>query len=460
MSQEFNSQISPPLLSVASNHTLNLESTLQQLPLYSFEVDLNCSVTELMKMLYHHPLLPGVILMEKNQYAGMLSRQRILEFITLPPTKDLFLGEPINVIYTYAKTAIFQLPINTKIITAMEYILQRSPEFFHEPIVIETLDQNHKYQLLPIETLNMAAWKIQTITSQTRWESSHLKMIQNDKMASLGRLINGVVHELLDPVSFIWGNLTYVTTYTQDLLKLIKAYENNLTENNITHSNSEINAIKSEIELDFLQEDLVNTVNSIHTGAERLKKLVTSLQNFCYVDEVHPKPADLHACLDSIILLINTQIQGKIKIVKNYGYLPPVSCFIGQLNQVFINILSQLVNILMSEILEDKFKSHFKSHYSDNIDHQQIPQIRITTKVVGDNAPNSRWVAIIISNNGLGISAELQQTIRDNFSEEKTSDKETSLVMSYRIITVKHQGKFNFKSELNVGTEFEILLPL
>jgi signal transduction histidine kinase len=212
------------------------------------------------------------------------------------------------------------------------------------------------------------------------------------------------------------------------------------------------------MEFDFLEQDLSRSLASIRTGAERLKKLVTSLQNFCHIDEVYPKPVDLHACIDSIILLINSRLQGEIEIVKYYGKLPPVYCFIGQLNQVFMNILSEAVDTLLNEAVRQQL------HLEDTKTVQK-PRIEITTEVISQkannpNAPDSRWVLIRIADNGPGMSQELQQQIIESFSIEKRAGKETSLTVSYRIILAKHGGKLNFRSQLGLGTEFEILLPL
>jgi signal transduction histidine kinase len=179
------------------------------------------------------------------------------------------------------------------------------------------------------------------------------------------------------------------------------------------------------------------------------------LQNFCHIDELYPKPADLHACINSILLLINSRIKGEIEIVKHYGNLPPVYCFVGQLSQVLMNLLSQAVDILLDEAVRQQF----------NPNTHDKPKIEITTEVISQeatnpDAPDSRWVSIRIVDNGPGIPLELQQQIIESFSVEKRANKETSLAISYQIITAKHGGKFNFNSQLGIGTEFEILLPL
>ncbi|BAY26332.1 histidine kinase [Calothrix sp. NIES-2100] len=451
MSQDFSFQISPPSLSQGSDRDLGLESTLQELSMYNFQVELSCTAMEVARVFEQYPLLPGAILREQGKFIGMISRRRLLEFWIRPYGKELFCGEPLGILYSYARTSILQLPGTTPVLTAMQLTLRRSPEFVAEPVVVETAPDT--YQLLDIYELNLASWQIRGIETQVRYERSQTQMIQNDKMASLGRLVDGVAHEILDPVSFIWGNLTYISNYSQDLLKLIAAYDQELSP-----SSNYINHLKEEIEFDFLEEDLSKSLASIRTGAERLKKLVTSLQNFCHIDDVYPKPGDLHACLDSIVLLINSRIQGEIEIVKNYGHLPPVYCFMGQLSQVLMNIFTESIDSLLNEIVRHQF-------HPENTNPQEKPRIEITTKIISQpatkaSAPDSRWVSICIADNGPGMSLQLQQQILESFSMEKRSDKATSLAVSYRIITAKHGGQLNFRSQLGQGTEFEILLPL
>lgn len=448
MEQEFNSQISPPLLSEGSDRDLGIESTLQELPLYNFQVEISCTGTEIAEYFEKYPLLPGAILLDRGKFIGMISRRRLLEFLIRPHGQELFFTEPLSVLYSYARTCILLLPDSTPILSAMQIALRRSPELLAEPVIVKTAPDT--YKLLDIQELGIASWQIRGIETQVRYERSQAQMIQNDKMASLGRLVDGVAHEILDPVGFIWGNLTYVSNYSQGLLKLIEAYDKELPL-----ASTEIIDIKEDIEFDFLEQDLSKALKSIRTGAERLKKLVTSLQNFCHIDVLYPKPADLHACINSILLLINSRIKGEIEIVKYYGNLPPVYCFVGQLSQVLMNLLSQAVDALLDEAVRQQFNC--------NTNHK--PKIEITTEVISQSAtkpdaPDSRWVSIRIADNGPGISQELQQQIRESFSVEKRADKETSLAVSYQIITAKHGGKLNFTSQVSVGTEFEILLPL
>jgi signal transduction histidine kinase len=456
--QNFVSEISKPLLSEGNKSDLGIESTLQELSLYKFEVETSCTGAEVAKLFEKNPLLPGVILQEDGKYVGMISRRQLLEFSIRPFGKEIFFEQPLNILHSYTRMGILMLPDTTTILAAMQLSLRRSPELLGEPIVVKTSPNTHS--LLDIHELNIASWQIRGIETQVRYERSQAQIIQNDKMASLGRLVDGVAHEILDPVNFIWGNLTHLSNYSQDLMRLVSAYMQKYPD-----TSEEINSLKEEIEFDFLDQDLSKSLASIRTGAERLKKLVNSLQNFCHIDTIHPKPIDLHVCLDSIILLINSRIKGEIIIVKNYGYLPPVYCFLGQLNQVFMNIIGRAVDGLLDEAI----RQQYNLEHLDTIVYDRKPQIEITTEVITQlstasstvsNMGDSRWVSIRIQDNGGGISEEQLQQITESFSIGKRAEKETSLEATYRIVTARHGGKLNVRSQLGNGTEFEILLPL
>ncbi len=450
--QEFSSEISPPFLIEGSNYDLSLESKLLELSLYDFSVEMSFTGKEVAEVFEKYPLLPGVILVDKGKYVGMLSRKQLLEFLIRPFGQDLFFYQPLSILYSYGRTPILELVGNTPILNAMQFALRRSPEFLSEPIVVKTAPD--EYRLLDMQELNMASWQIRGIETQVRYERSQAQIIQNDKMASLGRLVDGVAHEILDPVNFIWGNLTHVSNYSKDLIKLIEIYDKNLS--NVPE---DVVYLKQDIEFDFLESDLSQAITSIRTGAERLKKLVSGLQNFCHIDAIYPKPVDLHANLNNIILLIGSRLKGEINIVKSFGQLPPVYCFSGQLNQVFMNILSRAVDILLDEAVRQQFETELGNHPSHK------PTIEVVTEVISQasnikGTPDSRWISICITDNGPAMSPEFKKQIEESFSIEKRADKETSLTVSYQIITARHGGKLKFDSQPNKGTEFEILLPL
>ena len=475
---------SPILVSSPKNQDLSLGSTVGDLPLYNFAVETSHRGQDIATIFEQYSLLPGVILVEDGKFIGMISRRRFLEYLLRPQGLKLFLQQPLRVLYSYAQIKNLIVPDSTTILTTTQLALRRSPELLGEPIVIQispTLledsgtsaapNSRDTYYLLDLQELYVADWQIRGIEAQVRYEQNQSQMIQIEKMASLGRLVDGVAHEILDPVNFIWGNLNYVHLYTEQLLELIKTYDKSVINSPPEVDNStiitEITDLKDSIEFDFLQADLPRTISSIKTGAERLKKLVTSLQNFCHLDDVYPKPADLHQCLDSILILLKSRLQKDIEIITNYGYLPPVTCFVGQLNQVFINILGNAVDVLLNNNLD---------RYSPEPQLVRIksPAITITTNIyagkqIQAEISDSRWVSICIAHNGLALSPLGKQKLLDSFSGDRRFLKETSWALTYWIVTAKHGGRLELRSpmteisrdsETPLGTELEIILPL
>lgn len=463
MVNQFGSQISGPSLSEGSHKDLSLESTLRDLPLYKFQVESSCLGATITQIWERYPLVPGVILLQRKkkrsraEFAGMISRQRLLEYLIRPQGLEFFLQQPLEVLYSYARAEMLVVSETTTILAAAQQALRRSPQLQGEPIVVQ--EKPHSYRLLDVHSLNIAYWQIRGIETQVRYERTQAQMIQSEKMASLGRLVDGVAHEILDPVGFIWGNLTYVRTYCQNLSELLSAYEAHYPQ-----EPTAIAQLKEEIEFDFLQSDLPRTIASIKAGAERLTKLATSLQNFCHLDDVHPKPADLHTILDGIVLLLKSRLTGEIEVVKHYGYLPPIPCYAGQLNQVFMNVLTNAIDSLINAAVSQELAKEFKG--AAFTESTRKPQIKITTKIcvqtppIDPERPDFPWVYIGIADNGPGMSVEKQEKILNSFSTEKRAEKETSLAVSYQIITAKHGGRLTLRSQLGIGTEFEIWLPL
>lgn len=456
----------PPILSEINHQDLSLESTLKDLPLYDWEISVTCSSETLAEVFAKYPLLPGAILVKDGNFLGMISRQRFLEYLILPHGLEIFWKHPLESLYQYARTSLLILAENTPILTAAQFVFRRTPELQNEPIILQSCAENH-YYLLDIHTLHVAAWQLRGIETQVRYERSQVQMIQSEKMASLGRLVSGISHEILDPVGFVWGNLTYVKNYTQNLIDLVSIYDQYSLDHIL-----EINQIKSEIEYEFIQTDLPRIIASIEGGAERLSKLARSLQNFCHLDTVHPKPADLNSLIEGILLLLKSRLNSEISLIKNYGNLPPISCYAGELNQVFMNILSNAIDSLINRAVSQKINQNFAGYECLSLPHP--PWIKITTKICSPDPPpdplrpDLEWVLIEIADNGPGISPEMETKIRESFSTKKRGEKETSLAMSYQIITAKHGGELRMSSRHisypghggETGTIFQIFLPL
>ncbi len=448
-----------PALMESNSQGLRLDSTLASLSLHKFQVDANHLCLDVAQMLERYPLLPGAVIGDRQSFLGIVSRQRLMEFMLRAQTADL----PISALHSYIRINSLVLPASTPILVAAQLALRRSLYEQSEPITVQ-LDPK-TYYLLDVHELNIAHWQIRGIETQTRYERTQLQMIQTERMANLGRLVDGVAHEILDPVGFIWGNLVHLSDYTHQVMDLLAAYEDYLPQ-----TPEAIASLETEIELDYLRQDLPQTIASITSGAERLKKLVISLQNFCHIDDVYPKPANLHECLDSILMLLKSRLNSEIQVVCNYGHLPPVSCYAGQLSQVFMNILTNAMDALLNQAVRQTVANELGKPFPPQWQNlHPKPQITITTQVRPQSAnpdqpgSNSRWISIRIADNGPGLTPETYRQILETFSIEKRVTKETSLSLSYQIVTAKHGGKLLLRSPhpaSDTGTEFEILLPL
>lgn len=465
MSQPFTkrTKLQPPTILESNSQELCLDSTLASLSLHQFQVEAEHLCLEVAQVFERYPLLPGAVVSDRQSFLGSISRQRLMEFMWREQTANL----PMSALHSYTRINSLVLPVSTPILVAAQLALRRSLYEQSEPITVQIDPQT--YYLLDVHELNIAHWQIRGIETQTRYERAQIQMIQTERMANLGRLVDGVAHEILDPVGFIWGNLVHLSDYTDQIMGLLAAYEDYLPQ-----KSEAIAIIETEIELDYLRQDLPQTIASITSGAERLKKLVISLQNFCHVDDLYPKPANIHECLNSILLLLKSRLSSEIQVVCNYGHLPPISCYAGQLSQVFMNILTNAMDALLNQAVRQTVANELGK--SSPAQWQKIdpkPQITITTQVRPQSAnpdqpsSNSRWVSIRIADNGPGLTPEIYQKILDTFSIEKRVTKETSLSLSYQIVTAKHGGKLLLRSPTSssntgssIGTEFEILLPL
>lgn len=425
--------------------TLNLESTLQDLSLYEFQIEADRTGVEVARAFDSNALLPGAILTEKQQLLGMISRRRFLEYMSRPYGLELFLRRPIKSLYLFARAETLVLPSNTLIVNAARQSLQRPANLIYEPLVVEIEPQ--VYKLLDVHQLMVAQSQIHELATQLLNEQTQAHLIQTEKMASLGQMMAGIAHEILNPVNFISGNIDYLSKYSDDLINLILAYEEGITD-----PPPRVAEIKKEIEFDYLQEDLLLIVNSMKQGTERLIKIINSMRNFSHMGEGSRQPADLHECIDSTLLILHNRIKYSIELVKKYGELPLVPCYSGQLSQVFTNIISNAIDALMEKAatLKEAAKSAPKWQ----------ARIEISTSVV--EAENSTWAVIRIADNGPGIPLEIQQRIFETFFTTKPVGKGTGLglAISRQIVIEKHKGKLNLRSQPEVGTEFEILLPL
>ncbi len=277
-------------------------------------------------------------------------------------------------------------------------------------------------------------------------QQAQTHLIQAEKMSSLGQMVAGVAHEINNPVSFIYGNVQPALEYARDLLELLELYKQHYSE-----SSSMIIKYEDEIDLEFLKSDFPNLLNSMKMGAERIRDIVKSLRNFSRLDEADMKAVNLHEGIENTLLILQNRLKAKadraeIEVITEYGDIPDIECYPSQLNQVFMNILSNAIDAL----------EEYNQQRSPQEIQAQPSQIRISTQQV-----DQQWIEIHIADNGPGMSEEVRSKLFDPFFTTKPIGKGTGLGLSisYKIVVDKHHGKIFCNSAPNQGSEFVIQIP-
>ncbi|AFY53117.1 putative ATPase [Rivularia sp. PCC 7116] len=286
------------------------------------------------------------------------------------------------------------------------------------------------------QEVTQKAAELESILKELKRTQSRL--IQTEKMSGLGQLVAGIAHEINNPISFIYGNLNPASEYAESLIELINLYKRHYPQ-----SPPEIESKIKDIELDYLIEDLPKILDSIETGAVRIREIVLSLRNFSRLDEAEIKPVDIHAGIDSALLILQHKFSSndkypEIEVIKNYNQLPAINCYASELNQVFMNIISNAIDALRDKTINK-------------------PKITVSTSF-----KDTKTIFISIKDNGIGISKSTLNKIFDPFFSTKPVGSGTGLGLStsYSIVVEKHRGNLSCNSTLGERTEFLIELPL
>ncbi len=387
-------------------------------------------------------------LQSQLQLKGQMSydeERNIFFFLCSPWVTDITDLAPIGIKFK-------DFPIHDSICDFLMLLQMRSKALSDTQRLTTELTQK---QVLLEEALKVQAQLAQKAETQARTlestlgklQSTQAQLIQTEKMSSLGQLVAGVAHEINNPVSFIFGNLQYAENYIQDLVQLIKLYQ----KYSQTPLPLELKLYLEESDLEFTLEDLPKLLKSMQVGCHRIRDIVTSLRTFSRLDEAEVKPFNIHDGIDSTLLILQSRLKADshrsaIEISKHYGEVPLVECNGGQLNQVFMNLISNAI---------DALESHNSQRSLAEI--QAAPsRISITTKT------ETNRVLICIADNGSGITEEVRARLFDPFFTTKPIGKGTGLGLSisYQVVVDKHAGTFWCESEPGQGAAFWIDLPV
>ncbi|MFN6572130.1 AAA family ATPase [Dendronalium sp. ChiSLP03b] len=370
--------------------------------------------------------LLGILYLENNLTTVAFTRDRV---------------EVLKLLTTQAAISLENAILYNNLTQANQH-LEESNHTLEEKVAQRTTELNDKNQ-----RLEQALSELQSTQSQ---------LIQSEKMSSLGEMVAGIAHEINNPINFIHGNITHASEYVQDLLDLIAIYQQEYPNPSALVEDKAL-----EIDVDFLAEDLPKILDSMKVGSSRIRNIVLGLRNFSRLDESEMKPVDIHEGIDNTLMILQHRLKEKsdrpeIEVIKKYGQFPEVSCYAGQLNQVFMNILSNAIDALEESLLNSQ-QSIVNGLGTIDCGLLIKPQIRICTELKDSNT-----LRIRIADNGRGMTAKVCQKIFDPFFTTKPIGSGTGLGLSisYQVVVDKHKGQLTCDSTIGKGTEFVIEIPM
>lgn len=354
----------------------------------------------------------------------------VLTDINMPEMDGLTLLEKLKEIVPNVKTVVVSAYSDmANIRKAMNH---DAFDFLTKPIDFHDLEVTINRTLDYVQQLRQTQRQLQQVQTQ---------LVQQEKMSALGQLVAGVAHEINNPVGFVAGNLIHAQEYVEDILNLL-----NLYQKHYPNPEPDIQQEMEAIDFEYLVNDLPNMIASMKSGIERIHQISISLRTFSRCDTFSKIAVNIHEGLDSTLLILRHRLKAKgdrpaIEVIKEYGDLPLVECYPGQLNQVFMNILANAIDAIDECIKE-------QCH--------PVPKIWIRTEVLEND-----YVAIRIADNGIGMTEEVKERLFETMFTTKPIGKGTGLGLSIcrQIIEEKHGGQIKCISAPGEGTQFIIEMP-
>ncbi|MEM9543924.1 MAG: hybrid sensor histidine kinase/response regulator [Cyanobacteria bacterium P01_E01_bin.42] len=273
-------------------------------------------------------------------------------------------------------------------------------------------------------------------------QKAQLQIVQQEKLSSLGEMVAGIAHELNNPINFIASNVQPLQEYVTGVKEILDLYQQEHS-----HPSPELEEAIEDLDLDFVLEDMEKILGSFALGADRIKNISTSLRTFSRSDRETKVEANIHECLESTLTILQHRLKEngdrpRIAVRKSYGLLPPVSCYPGQIGQVFMNILANAIDALEDAVIQGKISD---------------PQITITTQAIA-----AQKIEISITDNGSGIPESIRKRLFEPLFTTKPVGKGTGLglAIAYQIMTEKHEGNLACTSEIGKGTKFALEIPI
>lgn len=476
------------------SETLDLAAILKASQTLSSEIELNKLLSSLLQLVIENAGADRCVLLLQDDSLGnpqerlfvsgsiTVGSEAILQQVPLEESQDL----PLKLIYRVKNClqAIVLTNAHPQFLNDPYFVRQQPKSVLCSPVLHQgkllgivylennlTIDafNNDRIQILNLLcaqaaiSLQNARLYQQAQQAFQDLQQAQLQIVQSEKMSALGNLVAGVAHEINNPIGFISGNLQPALNYVNDMFGLLDLYQQEYPQ-----PNASIEDEIAAIDLDYVREDLPKLIESMKIGVDRIRNISTSLRTFSRADKDYKIPFNIHEGIDSTILILKHRLKSTdnrpaIEVVTDYGKIPVIECFPGQLNQVFMNIMANAIDALEEKTqicMVQVNETSSKANQGSTLEDITVSPNRIEIQTQLDES--EKRVSIHIRDNGMGIPDHIKQRVFDHLFTTKAVGKGTGLglTIAHQIIVEKHSGKIEINSAPDKGTEFVITLPV